>query len=94
MGKLEIVADRQVAARLRAEWKLADGAVYDQTYIDQYLEANRDLLPAGFSRDNVHGIRNCPDAVVEVRLIIDPAEDTAHAESKNIPCDEHNGVPK
>jgi outer membrane protein assembly factor BamA len=94
MGKLDIVAAKEVAARLRPEWKLAEGDVYDQTYIDQYLEANRDLLPVGFSRDNVQRIVNCPDAVLEVRLIIDPAEDTSHAEPKNVPCEEHHDVSK
>jgi outer membrane protein assembly factor BamA len=94
MGKLDIVADKEVAARLRPEWKQAEGDVYDQTYINQYLEANRDLLPVGFSRANVHGIQNCPDAVVEVRLIIDPDEDTSHAEPKNVPCEEHHDVSK
>ena len=94
MGKLEILAPKEAAARLRAEWKLAEGDVYDQTYIDQYLEANRDLLPVGFSRANVQGIQNCPDAVVEVRLIIDPTEDTSHAEPKNVHCEEHHDVSK
>jgi len=94
MGKLDIVADKEVAARLRAEWKLAEGDVYDRTYIDQYLEANRDLLPVGFSRANVHTIQNCPDALVEIRLIIDPAEDTSRAEPKNVPCEEHHDISK
>jgi hypothetical protein len=94
MGKLDIVADKELAARLRAGWKLAEGDVYDQTYIDQYLEANRDLLPVGFSRANLYGILNCPEAVIEVRLIIDPAEDTSHAEPQNIPCEEHHDVSK
>jgi outer membrane protein assembly factor BamA len=94
MGKLEIVADEEVAARLRAEWKLAEGAVYDQTYIFRYLDANRDLLPAGFSRANVHITQNCPDAVVEVRFIINTAEKTSHVEPKNVPCKEHRDAPK
>jgi hypothetical protein len=80
--------------RVRAVWKLAEGDVYDQTYIDQYLEANRDLLPVGFGRANVYGILNCPDAVVELRVIIDPAEDTSHAETNNVPCEEHHDVSK
>jgi outer membrane protein assembly factor BamA len=96
MGKLDIVADKEVAARLGAEWKLAEGDVYDHTYIDQFLETNRDSLPLGFSRANVHTIQNCPDAVVEVRLIVDPAEDTSHAEPKNVLCEDHHDhdVPK
>ena len=94
MGKLDIVADKEVAGRLRPEWKLTEGDVYDQTYIDEYLQTNRDLLPLGFSRANVHTIHNCPDAVVEVRLIVDPAEDTLHAEPKNVPCEDHHDVSK
>jgi outer membrane protein assembly factor BamA len=92
MGKLDIAADKEVAARLRAAWKLGEGDVYDNTYIDQFLEANRDLLPEGFSRANIHGIQNCPDAAVEVRLIVDAAEETSHAEPKNVPCEEHHDV--
>jgi outer membrane protein assembly factor BamA len=53
MGKLDIVADKEVAGRLRPEWKLTEGEVYDQTYIDEYLQTNRDLMPLGFSRTNV-----------------------------------------
>ena len=94
MGKLDIVADKEAAARLRAEWKLAEGDVYDHTYIDQFLEANRDLLPEGFSRANVRRIQNCPDAAVEVRLIVDATEETSHAEAKNVPCEEHRDVSK
>jgi outer membrane protein assembly factor BamA len=89
MGKLDIVADQEVSARLRQEWKLAEGDVYDQTYIDQYLEANRDLLPAGFSRDSIQTSQNCPNAVVGVRLVID-LSDTSRAEPKNVPCEEHH----
>ena len=88
------MADKDVAARLRPEWKLAEGDVYDQTYIDQYLKASRDLLPMGFNRDNVQQSQNCPDAVVGVRLIIDPAEDTSHGEPKDVPCEEHHDVSK
>lgn len=94
MGKRDIVADKEVAVRLGAEWKLAEGDVYDHTYIDQFLETNRDSLPLGFSRANVHTIQNCPDAVVEVRLIVDPAEDTSHAEPKNVLREDHHDVSK
>jgi outer membrane protein assembly factor BamA len=94
MGKLETVGDKELAAKLRANWNLAEGEVYDRTYIDQFLEINRDSLPAGFSRANVQTIQNCPDALVEVRLILDPAEETSHAEPKNVPCEEHHDVRK
>lgn len=94
MGKLDIVAADEVKLRLRAGWKLAEGDAYDYTYIDQYLEANRDLFPAGFSRANVATTQNCPEAVVEVRILIDPAEETSHAPQKSIPCEEHHDVAK
>ena len=94
MGKLDTVADKEVAARLHAEWKLAEGDVYDQTYIDQFLETNRDSLPLGFSRASVRTIQNCPDAVVAVRLIVDPEQDNSHPEAKKVPCEHHHDVSK
>ena len=86
MGKLDIVAEKETAARLRAEWKLAEGAVYDQAYIDQYLTSARDLLPPGFSRASVERVLNCPEALVHIRLIVDPAQDTSNSPPKNVPC--------
>jgi outer membrane protein assembly factor BamA len=94
MGKLEIVASKEAAARLSAEWKLPEGDPYDKTYIDQYLETNRDLLPHGFSRANVDTIQNCPDAAVEVRMIVDPAEDKLHFPPKSVPCEEKPAAAK
>lgn len=94
MGKLDIVAEKEPAARLRAEWKLAEGAVYDNTYIDKYLSAHSDLLPANFSRANVQTIQNCPNTLMQVLLIVDPAQDTPHSEPKNVPCEEQHDVSK
>jgi len=88
MGKLDIVAEKEAAARLRMEWKLAEGDVYDATYIDEYLTVARDILPANFSKANVQRTQNCPEATVQVRLLVDAAQDTSHAESKDIPCEE------
>jgi outer membrane protein assembly factor BamA len=87
MGKFDIVAAKEAAARLRAEWKLAEGAVYDATYINHYLDDHRDLFPVGFSRENVQRFQNCPDALVEVRMVIDPAEEQSPPEPKNVPCE-------
>ena len=89
MGKLDIVAAKEAAARLHAEWKLPEGAVYDNNYIDHFLGDHRALLPVSFSRENVQIFQNCPDALVEVRMIIDPAEDKATSLPKNVPCKEH-----
>lgn len=87
MGKLEIAASKEAAGRLRMEWKLPEGAVYDHSYLDKYIEANRDLLPAGFTRQDVQTVSDCPHALVDLKLIIDPAEDKS-APSKNVPCEQ------
>ena len=89
MGKLEFVGGKEAAGRLRAEWKLSEGDIYDPTYIDDFLSATRDLLPQDFGPANVQTIQNCPAAAVEVRLILDPSEDKSAA-PKNIPCEEHS----
>jgi outer membrane protein assembly factor BamA len=89
MGKLEIVAEKEAEARLRAEWKLAEGDVYDRTYIDDYISANRSLLPVNFTRANVQTFQNCPEALMHIRLIVDHARDTSGSEPKDVPCEEH-----
>lgn len=88
MGKLDIVADKEAAGRLRTEWKLAEGSVYNNRYIDEYLTAARDILPSKFSRADVERAQNCPEASVQIRLIVDPAKDAPHSEPKNIPCED------
>jgi outer membrane protein assembly factor BamA len=93
MGKLEIVAAKEVAGRLRLQWKLPEGAVYDHTYLDKYIAANRDLLPSGFTRDSVQSATDCPHALVDLKLIIDAAEDKS-PEPKNVPCESSKGDTK
>ena len=93
MGKLEIAASKEVAGRLRLEWKLSEGSVYDHSYLDKYMEANRDLLPAGFTRDKVQMVSDCPHAVVDLKLVIDPAEDKSPP-PKDVPCDAKNDNPR
>jgi len=90
MGKLEIVAEKELAARLHAAWKLAEGDVYDNTYLDDFLAAAHTLLPANFSRANVQIIQNCPEALIHLRLIIDPTQDTSKSVPKSVPCEEHD----
>lgn len=85
MGKLEILAEKEVADRLRLEWKLGEGAVYDASYISKFIEANRLLLPEGFSRQDVSVARDCPQTAVEVRLEVDP--EAAKPKMKNVPCE-------
>jgi outer membrane protein assembly factor BamA len=47
MGELEFRGiDNSLTARLRAAWKIRPGDVYDATYLKQYLQEARRLLPA------------------------------------------------
>lgn len=94
MGKLDIVADKEVAGKLRMQWKLAEGEVYDYTYIDEYLTVARDILPSNFSRANVETTLNCPEGLVRVRMIVDPAQDKPSSELKTVPCEEKDRTSK
>jgi hypothetical protein len=94
MGKLEIAASKEAAGRLRMEWKLPEGSVYDYSYLDKYIEANRDLLPAGFTRDKVQMVSDCPHALVDLKLIIDAAEDKSPQQPKDVPCESTKDNPK
>jgi outer membrane protein assembly factor BamA len=94
MGKLEIRAGKETAARLRAEWKMAEGSTYDSTYVRKFVEANHSLLPEGFAAGDVRQLFNCPEAVVEVSLIIDPGEGTSEPQVKTIPCESHDDKSK
>lgn len=90
MGKLDVAATKEIAVRLETAWKMSEGSAYDKTYIDDFITANRTLLPSGFSRQNVDVGINCPDAQVAVRLMVDPAEDSSHEKPKDVPCPEED----
>lgn len=94
LNRVEILAKKQLAAKLRTEWKLDEGSIYDCTYIDKYIEANRDSLPVGFERSDVQVVTNCPKALVEVRLNVEPPEDTPQPLPKGVPCESKQDVPK
>lgn len=94
MGRLEILAGEETAARLRAEWKMAEGSTYNSTYIRKFVEENHRLLPEGFTAGDVRQLFNCPEALVEVSLIIDPREDTSEPPLKSIPCESHHDQSK
>ena len=94
MGKLEMLASKEVAGRLRSEWKLPEGTVYDRTYLDKYIDANRDLLPHGFTRENVRTVSDCPHALVDVTLIVDAEQKSSQPFQKNIPCEDTHDNPK
>jgi outer membrane protein insertion porin family len=91
MGKLEVFAKKEVAERLRAAWQVPEGAVFDSTYIEKYLKANRALFPPEFTRDTVQVLRDCPNATVDVRLPIDVNGTMSHPPMKNIECQTSHG---
>jgi len=93
MGKLEIAAAKESAGRLRMEWKLPEGAVYDHSYLDKYIEANRDLLPPGFTRENASTVSDCPHALVDVTLIVDSDAKSPQPPPKDVPCEETPTIP-
>lgn len=88
LDKVEFVGKKEMTSRLQVQWKLEPGSVFDLGYLDQFIEANRELLPEGFTRGNVQIVTDCPKAVVEVRLIIDAAEDESRSQAKDVPCEE------
>jgi len=88
LEKVEFVAKQDAAAKLQAQWKLDAGSVYDSTYVEQFIEANHDLLPQEFGREKVQTARDCPAALVQVRFVIDAAEESSKSAMKDVPCEE------
>jgi outer membrane translocation and assembly module TamA len=87
LEKVEFVGKKEVTARLGMEWKLETGSVYDNSYLSEFIEANRDLLPTGFTRGDVQVAKDCPKALVEVRVVVDAAEDAGKTPAKEVPCE-------
>jgi hypothetical protein len=95
MGKLDILAKKDIADRLQAEWKLAEGTIFDFTYIDKFISDNSSLLPPGFNNTSllppgftpqvVQLVRNCPKASVGVVLILD-ATLAMRPQPKSVEC--------
>ena len=88
LDKVEFVGKKEMTSRLQLQWKLAAGSVYDTSYVDRYIEENRDLLPDGFGRGNVQMTTDCPKALVAVRMVVDPAEEASRSQAKDVPCED------
>jgi outer membrane protein assembly factor BamA len=86
MGKLEIVAPKDTEARLRTEWKMAEGSIYDSTYVRKFIEKNESLLPSDFTEGEVQQVLNCPETRVDVSFVIDPRAATSEP-LKRISCE-------
>jgi hypothetical protein len=88
MGKLKVFAKQDIAERLQSEWRLPEGAVFNFDYVGKYLEANRELLPRGFIPGDLRIVRNCPEASIEVRLILDQTTPTLQSQPTDVKCEE------
>jgi outer membrane protein assembly factor BamA len=87
MGKLQIFAKAEQADKLRTAWGISEGAVFDQSYLEKYIENNQALLPSSFTRDFVEVVRDCRDSTVEVRLPIDQLDPRSQITPENVDCD-------
>ncbi len=87
MGKLEIFAKKEAVEQLRSQWEIAEGAVFDRTYVGKYIDKNRPLLPPGFNQTDVQVVRNCRDSSVEVRLPLDGTDPRSQSAPKDIDCE-------
>lgn len=88
MGKLEIVASKELSERLRAQWQLEEGTVFDYGYPEKFMRANQTLLPLGFTRQSVQLVRDCPRATVAVRVLVDGTLPAAQSEPKGVECEQ------
>lgn len=86
MGKLVIFANSELAEKLGAQWKIAEGGVYDGLYGEDFVRENATLLPVGFTPEQVQVVRDCPSATVEVRVVVDPALASVQPVPKPVSC--------
>jgi len=87
MGKLLVFANPEQADKLRAAWGLQEGAVFDFSYPEKYINDNSSLLPANVTRRFGQIARNCRESTVEVRLPIDPFDPRSQVRAKDIDCE-------
>jgi outer membrane protein assembly factor BamA len=71
MGRLEIFAKKELVEKLKGEWQLPDGVIFDGSYVERFLNENKSTLPPDFTQQNVQVVRNCPESLATVRFFID-----------------------
>jgi hypothetical protein len=94
MGKLEIVAKKELADRLQGDWELPEGAVFDRTCVEKYISKHSSVLPPGFTPQDVKLVRNCREASVEVMLLLDATALSSGLQPKDVECDPPNNASK
>ena len=71
MGKFEVQGPKELADFLQPRWNLAEGAVFDQSYLATYLRENQEALGKTFEvSDAIRQIRNCRDHTIEIHIVL------------------------
>lgn len=91
MGELKVYAKKEIADQLVSQWHLREGAVFNLTYPQTFIEASHSL-PSDFSRQNILLVRNCPAATIAVLLILDQTDSGLQNRPKEIPCEKSDGL--
>lgn len=88
MGKLDVLAEADVADRLRTRWELQSGSIFNRNYVDRFVSENQSALPADFTAANgVNLLRDCRDGTVSVHLhLVRDAKHEAADREKNEDC--------
>jgi len=87
MGNLQIFAKGERADKLRAAWGISEGTVFDDSYLEKYIQTNQALIPTNFTRQSAQVVHDCRESTVEVRLPIDPLDPRSLAPAKDVDCD-------
>jgi len=89
MGKLIVVGKHNdLSTRLQTLWSIPEGAVFDFGYPEEYIKANRTLLPKAFSKNDLQIVRDCPEATVAVWLILDEPALLSQSQPRAVKCEE------
>lgn len=87
MGKLEVIAPKELAEKIGAQWSLREGSVFDLAYPEKFLQDHRQLFPKSFQADRIQRARNCRDLTVNGRLPIDSMDPRSHTPFTESGCE-------
>jgi len=90
MGELKVYAKREISDRLASEWALLPGAVFNGSYPQTFFDQSHSL-PRDFSQKNMVIVRNCPEALVTVLLVVDQTDPGLQNPPKAVPCEKNEG---
>jgi outer membrane translocation and assembly module TamA len=94
MGELQVVAEKEMAQKLQAKWRLVEGAIFDSQYVSKYVAENHAILPPDFTPERVLVVTDCPNALTTVRIVVNPLDPKAHTPAHDIPCQSSDEVPR